>query len=74
LEGGWIVTDASGEKPDTGDDQEAEEVGASTERFEAFVREGEALEGAGGGSNTFRIVTLLGGLIVLGVVVALLLR
>jgi hypothetical protein len=68
------VTDAGGESPNRDEANEAEEIGASTERFEAFVREGEALEGARGGSNTFRIVTLLGGLVVLGVVVVLLLR
>ena len=50
-----------------------EDVGASTERFEAFVRQGEDLERQQG-SNTFRILTLLGGLVVLAALIWLLLR
>ena len=51
-----------------------EDVGASTEKFEAFVRRGDELEQRQAGSNVFRIVTLLVGLAILAGVIALLLR
>jgi hypothetical protein len=57
-----------------GDQERPEDVGASTERFEAFVRRGERLERQHEGGNTFRILTLVGGLVVLVAVIALLMR
>ena len=56
------------------DQERPDDVGASTERFEAFVRRGDELERERRGSNAFRVVILLAGLAVLAVVIALLLR
>jgi hypothetical protein len=56
------------------DQERPDDVGASTERFEAFVRRGDELERERPGSNTFRVLTLLGGLAVLAVVIVLLVR
>lgn len=56
-------------------DPPPEEVGADTAKFQAFVREGEQLERQEtSGSNSFRLITLAAGLLVLAGVVFLLLR
>jgi hypothetical protein len=55
------------------DHEQPEDVGASTERFEAFVRQGQETEREPQ-RNTFRVVTLLAGLVVLAAVIWLLLR
>jgi hypothetical protein len=51
-----------------------EDVGASTERFEAFMKQGDDLDRRRPGNSSFRIFTLVIGLVVLGGVVWLLLR
>lgn len=51
-----------------------EEVGADTEKFRAFVRDSEQRERQEQPNNAFRVLSLAIGLLVLGAVVALLLR
>lgn len=51
-----------------------EEVGADTEKFRAFVRDGDQREQAQQPNNTVRVLSLAIGLLVFAGVIALLLR
>ena len=54
-------------------EQEPEDVGASTEKFQAFMRDG-GREPQPASGNTFRVLTLVAGLVVLALLIWLLLR